>query len=51
MSMADFLCLLQVSIKDGSSNGIKDIKQKQKQDGSKTEISQMTISTPKTSNE
>ncbi|KAK2431134.1 protein IQ-DOMAIN [Trifolium repens] len=41
----------KVSIKDGSSNGIKDIKQKQKQDGSKTEISQMTISTPKTSNE
>jgi hypothetical protein len=43
--------MLQVSIKDGSSNGVKDIKQKPKQDGSKTDISQMTISTPKTSNE
>jgi hypothetical protein len=46
-----FFMLLQVTIKDGSSNAIKDIKQKPKQDGSKTEISQITISTPKTSNE
>jgi hypothetical protein len=46
-----FFMLLQVTIKDGSSNAINDIKQKPKQDGSKTEISQITISTPKTSNE
>lgn len=43
--------LLQISITDGSNNASKDTKQKSKQDGSKTEISQMTISTSKTSNE
>jgi len=43
--------LFQVSMKDGSSNANKDIKQKPKQDVSKTEMSQMTISTLKTSNE
>ncbi|XP_058744946.1 protein IQ-DOMAIN 33-like [Vicia villosa] len=41
----------KVSIKDGSNNASKDIKPKLKQDGSKTEMSQMTISTSKTSNE
>lgn len=43
--------LLQVSIKDGSNNASNNTKQKPKQDGSKTEMSQMTISTSKTSNE
>lgn len=42
---------LKLSMRDGSNNVIKDIKQKPKQDGSKTEISQITISTLKTSNE
>lgn len=46
-----FFMLLQLSMRDGSNNVIKDIKQKPKQDGSKTEISQITISTLKTSNE
>lgn len=41
----------KVSMKDGSTNANKDIKQKPKQDISKTEMSQMTISTLKTSNE
>ncbi|XP_058745172.1 protein IQ-DOMAIN 33-like [Vicia villosa] len=41
----------KVSIKDGLNNASKDIKPKLKQDGRKTELSQMTISTPKTSNE
>lgn len=43
--------LPQVCKRDDSSNASKDIKQKQKQVGSKTEMSQMTISTSKTSNE
>jgi len=38
-------------MKDVSSNVNKDIKQKPKQEISKTEMSQMTISTLKTSNE
>ncbi|CAK8538438.1 unnamed protein product [Lathyrus sativus] len=41
----------KVSTKDGSNNASKDTKQKLKQNGSKTEMSQMTISTLKTSNE
>jgi hypothetical protein len=38
-------------MKDGSTNANKDIKQKPKQDISKTGMSQMTISTLKTYNE
>lgn len=44
--------LQQECKRDGSGNACKEIKQKQKEIGSKTEMSQMTIiSTPKTSNE